>query len=199
MDIVFVLCILCKILIFFLCWRTIGYLGYLLAIIYLLYAVVKTIRLGIYSHINFGILTKACIIMILLLIPNAALQEQKFEILQEKYEMKAMEIIDNIRDTEGGFYQTYQLDMLDRLVFNDLEKNVTVYRHEDEYVVSFVKSITFFNQYAYVYLSSPDAIPLITTPSKYDSQLYSSQLSDAEHYDYIEWIEPGKWALIKWY
>ena len=37
-----------------------------------------------------------------------------------------MEIIENIRDTEGGFYQTYQLDMLDRLVFNDLEKNVTV-------------------------------------------------------------------------
>ena len=194
MDIVFVLCILCKILIFFLCWRTIGYLGYLLAIIYLLYAVVKTIRLGIYSHINFGILTKACIIMILLLIPNAALQEQKFEILQEKYEMKAMEIIENIRDTEGGFYQTYQLDMLDRLVFNDLEKNVTVYRYEDEYVVSFVKSITFFNQYAYVYLSSPDAIPLITTPSKYDSQL-----GDSDAYDYIEWIEPGKWALIKWY
>ncbi len=194
MDIVFALCILCKILIFFLCWRTIGYLGYLLAIIYLLYAVVKTIRLGIYSHINFGILTKACIIMILLLIPNAALQEQKFEILQEKYEMKAMEIIENIRDTEGGFYQTYQLDMLDRLVFNDLEKNVTVYRYEDEYVVSFVKSITFFNQYAYVYLSSPDAISLATTPSKYDSQL-----GDSGAYDYIEWIEPGKWALIKWY
>ncbi len=194
MDIVFALCILCKILIFFLCWRTIGYLGYLLAIIYLLYAVVKTIRLGIYSHINFGILTKACIIMILLLIPNAALQEQKFEILQEKYEMKAMEIIENIRDTEGGFYQTYQLDMLDRLVFNDLEKNVTVYRYEDEYVVSFVKSITFFNQYAYVYLSEPEAISLATTPSKYDSQL-----SDSNAYDNIEWIEPGKWALIKWY
>ena len=194
MDIVFVLCILCKILIFFLCWRTIGYLGYLLAIIYLLYAVVKTIRLGIYSHINFGILTKACIIMILLLIPNAALQEQKFEILQEKYEMKAMEIIENIRDTEGGFYQTYQLDMLDRLVFNDLEKSVTVYRYEDEYVVSFVKSITFFNQYAYVYLSEPEAISLATTPSKYDSQL-----SDSNAYDNIEWIEPGKWALIKWY
>ncbi len=194
MDIVFVLCILCKILIFFLCWRTIGYLGYLLAIIYLLYAVVKTIRLGIYSHINFGILIKACIIMILLLIPNAALQEQKFEILQEKYEMKAMEIIENIRDTEGGFYQTYQLDMLDRLVFNDLEKSVTVYRYEDEYVVSFVKSITFFNQYAYVYLSEPEAISLATTPSKYDSQL-----SDSNAYDNIEWIEPGKWALIKWY
>ena len=132
--------------------------------------------------------------MILLLIPNAALQEQKFEILQEKYEMKAMEIIENIRDTEGGFYQTYQLDMLDRLVFNDLEKSVTVYRYEDEYVVSFVKSITFFNQYAYVYLSEPEAISLATTPSKYDSQL-----SDSNAYDNIEWIEPGKWALIKWY
>lgn len=194
MDIVFVLCILCKILIFFLCWRTIGYLGYLLAMIYLLYAAVKTIRLCRHSHINFGILIKACIIIILLLIPNAALQERKFEILQEKYEMKAMEIIENIRDTEDGFYQTYQLDMLDRLVFNDLEKNVTVYRHEDEYVVSFVKSITFFNQYAYVYFSEPEAISLATTPSKYDSQL-----SDSNAYDNIEWIEPGKWALIKWY
>lgn len=127
-------------------------------------------------------------------VPNQAMAIGKFYLLEPLYQHAAEQIAEEIIDGSDTILQKIQLSVPERILLNNCEKNAECQKYNNYYTISFTKHRNFFQYYAYVYFSEPEAITLITNPSR-----YWVGYDDASAYDTIIWIEQDKWALVKYY
>ena len=189
MKILFVLYVICKLILVFLSWQSLLLLEKILGFTFLGVCLWNVKQSGI----NVKKVVAMFLVMLLMFVPNTW-QLQKFLILENAYQNKAEEIIMQIQGNEDSYFERYELNLINRFVFNNFCKSVRVFQHDGHYVVSFVKQRTFFNEYSFVYISDEEALDLIYRPSK-----YMDISTDENALDAFEWIKEDSWALIKWY
>lgn len=189
-GILLLVCILLRGFSTFVSWIFIDYFTYFLGFVgsgLILYRVVRKQLAPNHIWIVVGLL---CTV----LLPQGYLDQGKFALLEQRYQTVAEQIVLATDDAADSYVGKYPLSFQDRLLLNNLEADVNYIKQGEQYVISFTKSRSFFNWYALVYFSSPDAVDFILHPSA-----YQEDLSDADCFDEVVWIESNKWARIKWY
>ena len=185
----FILYVICKLILVFLSWKSLFLLEKFLGIVFLCMCVWNIKQ----SVINVNKVAAIFLVVMLLFVPNTW-GLHKFLILENAYQNKAEEIIMQIQGNEDSYFERYELNFIDRFVYNNFCKSVMVLQHDGHYVVSFVKQKTFFNKYSFVYISDENALDLIYHPSK-----YMAISTDANALDSFEWIKGKSWAHVNWY
>lgn len=189
-SIILLVCILLRAFTTFVSWNVISFCNYILAFVVsglIVYRVARKRLTLKYVWVVAGLL---CTV----LFPQAYLDQGKYTMLEQQYVATAERIVQDTSAEEDSFVGEYPFNLKERFLLNNLESNACYVKQGNQYVISFTQSRSFFNWYAFVYVSSPDAVDLILYPAH-----YQDNLSDSDSFDTFTWIEKNKWALIKWY
>lgn len=147
---------------------------------------------------NLHLTLKKCLLIfcmfVVIAIPSQTMSFSKFYLLEPLYQHSAEQIAEEIADADNTYFEEIQLSIPQRILLNNCEKSALYQKHGDYYAISFIKQQNFFQCYAYVYFSEPEAITLVTNPAN-----YWSGYDDGSAYDTIIWLAQNKWALVKYY
>ena len=141
---------------------------------------------------------KKCLLILCMLaiaaIPSQTVTAGKFYLLEPVYQHAAEQIAEEISDCGNTIIKEKKLSVPARFLLNNGERAAVYSKYDTQYTISFTKHRNFFQWYAYVYFSEPEAVTQVTNPSR-----YWGGYDDASAYDSIEWLVKDKWALVKYY